>query len=65
MTSDNIRIEIVQTGGIWWAYITQEEWSIHGTGTKDKRTIGRCFRTNPEAWQWAGVFAARIGQGEA
>jgi len=34
----------------WWAYIIQNE------GEDNRRVIGRAFRTNPEAWQWAMAF---------
>jgi hypothetical protein len=70
MQSDEIRIEIVpgRRAG-WWAYITQVAGpnplepggslnSISVTG--NRRTVGRAFQTNPEAWQWAQEFVARL-----
>jgi hypothetical protein len=56
MQSDEIRIEIVPSqhkAGGWWAYIIQEAGG-------DRRTIGKAFQTNPEAWQWAQAFVTRL-----
>jgi hypothetical protein len=69
MHSDSIHIEIRRTSNGWWAYLTQtagpnplepggdlNSISVQG----NRRTVGRCFRTNPEAWQWAQAFVARL-----
>lgn len=46
ITSDSLN------SGFWWAYVTQKPDADHPDESKIRK-IGRKFKTNYEAWQWA------------